>query len=358
MPHLELRQYKHPVVTPIATRYIHGQTYHSTSTLHPPDGKEQVHGQLYIIEGVQAVATRMSATPNSECLPEVMEIIQGVMSEISPYAEIADAYRHMHSIEQTEERSAETVNREPQEVRHFSSMDQTATTNDEVAVVFVGEDGAPPVNRDIVVYPRDRLPQRISYMSCHLDPMCYPIPFHRGDPSWHNGMTHVAEYQTSTRKKVTKQQFYGYRLAVRSEFSPIHSSGKLFQQYAVDAYVKTEGCRLYYIRPSLEWTCTQVSIHNNCENIFLGLMDHLHSVTDTAMPQGFQLFCPLHSAEVLELCNRITRMLWPLLQSLENLTSSSRTHATTKYMKSLKTSDQVRDLSTVLIWFHECTSYT
>ena len=90
---------------------IHGQTYHSTSTLHPPDDKERVYGQLYIIEGDQAVATRMSATPNSECLPEVMEIIQRVMSEISPYA---DAYRHMHSIEQAEERSAETVNREPQ----------------------------------------------------------------------------------------------------------------------------------------------------------------------------------------------------------------------------------------------------
>ena len=135
-------------------------------------------------------------------------------------------------------------------------------TNDEVAVVFVGEDGAPPVNRDIVVYPRNRLPQRLSYMSCHLDPMCYPIPIHRSNPGWYNGMTHVAEHQTSTHNKITKQQFYSYRLAVPSEFSPIHSSGKLFQQYAVDAYVKMEGCRLYYIRPTLEWTCTQVSIHN------------------------------------------------------------------------------------------------
>ena len=76
-------------------------------------------------------------------------------------------------------------------------------TNDEVAVVFVGEDGAPPVNRDIVVYPRNRLPQRLSYMSCHLDPMCYPIPIHRSNPGWHNGMTHVAEHQISTCKNVT-----------------------------------------------------------------------------------------------------------------------------------------------------------
>ena len=147
----------------------------------------------------------------------------------------------------------ETVNRESQEVRRFYKRGPDCRrynepTHDEVAVVFVGEDGAPPVNRDIVIYLRNRLPQRISYMSCHLDPMCYPILFPRGDPGWHNCMTHVAEHQTSTRKNVTMQQFYGYRLAVRSQFSPIHSSGKLFQQYAVDAYVKTEGCRLYYVR--------------------------------------------------------------------------------------------------------------
>ena len=114
-----------------------------------------------------------------------------------------------------------------------------------MAAVFVGEDGAPERHCGV---PRDRLPERISYLSCHLDPMCYPILFPRGDTGWHNGLSHVAEYQTSTRNRLTMQQFYCYRLAVRDGFSPIHSSGKLFQQYAVDAYVKTEGCRLFYIR--------------------------------------------------------------------------------------------------------------
>ena len=108
--------------------------------------------------------------------------------------------------------------------------------------------GAPPVNRDIIIYPRDRPPQRISYMSCNLDPMSYPLLFPRGDPGWHNAIEHVAEQQTSIRNKVTMQQYYNYRIAIRETFSPIHSAGKLFQQYAVDAYVKTEGCRLYFIK--------------------------------------------------------------------------------------------------------------
>lgn len=44
------------------------------------------------------------------------------------------------------------------------------------------------------------------------------------------------------------QQFYRYRMAIRDGFSPIHCSGKVFQQYLMDAYVKTEGCRLFFIR--------------------------------------------------------------------------------------------------------------
>ena len=172
------------------------------------------------------------------------------MQEYSLYAR---AFKQMHTIEQEEDNHAAELDREPQIVCLFfkpgpDCRRYNEPTHDEVAAVFVGEDGTPPANRDIVVYPRDRPPERISYMLCHIDPMCYPILFPGGDLGWHDGMRHVEEYRTATRSRVTMQQFYGYRLAVRVGFSPIHRSGKLFQQYIVDAYVKTEGCRLHFIR--------------------------------------------------------------------------------------------------------------
>ncbi|CAF4840695.1 unnamed protein product, partial [Rotaria sp. Silwood2] len=43
-------------------------------------------------------------------------------------------------------------------------------------------------------------------------------------------------------------QFYSYRLAICQTFSAIHYAGKLFQQYIVDAYVKTEQNRLAFHR--------------------------------------------------------------------------------------------------------------
>ena len=182
--------------------------------------------------------------------PGVMEVINRVMLEFSPYAR---AYSQMHAVEQAEELDAAELDRQPQVVRLFFKRGPDCRrynepTHNEVAAVFLGEDGAPPAERDIVVYPRDRPPERISYMSCHVDPMCYPILFPRGDLGWHDGMRHVEAHRTATRNRLTMQQFYGYRLAVRGGFSPIHASGKLFQQYIVDAYVKTEGCRLFFIR--------------------------------------------------------------------------------------------------------------
>ena len=117
----------------------------------------------------------MNSIPNSSCTDEIMQIIQAVIDQNSPYA-----------AEQSEELCASVENRAVREVRlHFKcSPDQrryNEPTHDEVAAVFIGEDGAPPVNRDIVIYPRDRSPQ-LSHMSCNLDPMCYPLLFPRGDP--------------------------------------------------------------------------------------------------------------------------------------------------------------------------------
>ena len=80
--------------------------------------------------------------------------------------------------------------------------------------------------------------------------MSYPLIFPRGDLAWIHGMQHNSEYSTSKRHAVTLLQFYSYCLAVRKTFSPIHYSGKFFQQYIVDAYVKTEAFRLDYMRKS------------------------------------------------------------------------------------------------------------
>ncbi|XP_065678445.1 uncharacterized protein LOC136093388 [Hydra vulgaris] len=78
--------------------------------------------------------------------------------------------------------------------------------------------------------------------------MVYPLFFPRGDAGWHNQLVHNPERATLVRNHVTLCQFYNYRLSVRQFFCLLFYGKKLFQQYAVDAYVKIEGQRLAFIR--------------------------------------------------------------------------------------------------------------
>ena len=66
-------------------------------------------------------------------------------------------------------------------------------------------------------------------------------------------------------------QFYAHRIAVRRGFNLLHASGKLFQQYVVDAYVKTEGNRLFFIR--------QNQARLRVES-YKGLVDYVHSAAE------------------------------------------------------------------------------
>ena len=83
-------------------------------------------------------------------------------------------------------------------------------------------------------------------MSANLDPMVYPLFFPRGDAGWHNLSVHNPERATLVRNHVTLSQYYNYKLSVIFFFTLYGK--KLFQQYAVDAYVKIEGQCLAFIR--------------------------------------------------------------------------------------------------------------
>ncbi|GBM85915.1 hypothetical protein AVEN_222424-1, partial [Araneus ventricosus] len=67
----------------------------------------------------------------------------------------------------------------------------------EVAAIFVGDNGEPPANRDICVYPVGDTCQSISPLNQCCDPMTYPLLFPRGECSWNTGMEHVEERRTA-----------------------------------------------------------------------------------------------------------------------------------------------------------------
>ena len=119
------------------------------------------------------------------------------------------------------------------------------------------------------------------FQVCRCIPLC-------GDPGWHESLQHTAQHHTASRTKVTMLQYYSNRLSIRTTVSAIHG-GKLLQQYLVDAYVKTEGTCLDWIRRNKQ----QLRMEQ-----YRGLIDHLnnqavdigvHPGTMVILPSSFQV---------------------------------------------------------------------
>ncbi|XP_065663052.1 uncharacterized protein LOC136085656 [Hydra vulgaris] len=180
----------------------------------------------------------MQQRGNDLCLRDLMFQLQTIFTEQSPFAL---AFKNMAEVEDKEIRQAAKEIRGDRRRYYLPS-------HDEVAVVFFGEDGAPPTSREVVIYPRGYPLKIVSSMSTNLDPMIYPLFFPRGDAGWHNQLVHNPERATLFRNHITLSQVYNYRLSVLQFFCSLFYGKKLFQQYAVDAYVKIEDQRLAFIK--------------------------------------------------------------------------------------------------------------
>jgi hypothetical protein len=66
-------------------------------------------------------------------------------------------------------------------------------------------------------------------------------------------------------------QFYSYRLSIRDTFSAIFYSGKLFQQFVIDCYIKIEASRLDWVLKNQDEL--RVSDYH-------GLLDYVHNTYD------------------------------------------------------------------------------
>ena len=62
----------------------------------------------------------------------------------------------------------------------------------ELAIVFRSNDGTPPTDRDIAVWPKDPATKvyRSSDKCEHVDPLAYPLLFPRGEGGWHTKLKH------------------------------------------------------------------------------------------------------------------------------------------------------------------------
>ena len=110
--------------------------------------------------------------------------------------------------------------------------------------MYVGEDGDVPFTRSLAVHTRDKGLQNIADIDKLCDPLTYPLLFPTGEFGWHPGLTKTG----GVKRTHISQEYYSSLFAIRDGFNPILHAGKLYQQFAMDSFVKIEQNRLNYQR--------------------------------------------------------------------------------------------------------------
>ena len=257
----------------------HGQAYHLTAAQEAPQGQPPQYAQLYILDTNDAMQQRINDPRNYNLRPDIMLLLQDELLAVNPYAR---QYHNMGHVLQRERQIATADNQPVRPVkmiiakRPFQDRRYANPTTTEITAVYVGNDGAAPnpADRDLEVYPaQPNAPNtvKIKATSPNADPMTYPLLFFNGELGWNvdlhrNIGANERQRDVRCRSRLTLNEFYAYRIAVRDSFSPIHLSRLLFQQYLVDAFIKIEGNELAYIRT-----------HQSLLRVesYQGLMDHI-----------------------------------------------------------------------------------
>jgi len=148
-----------------------------------------------------------------------------------------------------------------------------------------GEDAAeverPNQGRDILIRYRDGGVLNISDLNRAYDPLHFVLIFPRGELGWGPGIM-----DASGRRQVTSRQFYAYRIQQRGREkcdNTLLKCGRLFQEYVVDQYVKTEHQRLTFLRTHQE--------HIRAD-LYQGLTDAIHAGDTDCRSIGTRIVLP------------------------------------------------------------------
>ncbi|CAL1392123.1 unnamed protein product [Linum trigynum] len=135
--------------------------------------------------------------------------------------------------------------------RQINSREYDLPSANEIAALIVDETGEQSFSPDIIVQQKGSEMERISVYHPSLMALQYPILFPYGEDGWHPciSYSHSSSNISVGDKMITQCDFYAYRLQTRlQESNSLLLSGKLFQQYMVNAFALIEAERLDWMR--------------------------------------------------------------------------------------------------------------
>ncbi|XP_064215709.1 uncharacterized protein LOC107398926 [Tribolium castaneum] len=265
-----------------------GQIYHYIEPLPSQTNRQPKNNNYYFLDAQDAIERRTTFL-GERLEADTIALLEHILRRDNPWIQ---SYSTMKEV--LEERRLLAANEDENEVRNVivAFKDRIndnlrnhnlPTSRSDIAAVFVGEE--PPFQVDLILYPKEQ-PNRkheLKNLNRLADPMVYPLLFPYGEMGYDFNIPHTYEgnrrrvdvatetppqldeqhpndedvegqgdnenqVRRNKRSKVTIREYYRYRLQVRDHFSILHNSGKLFQQYIVDAWVRTESDYLWWVK--------------------------------------------------------------------------------------------------------------
>ncbi|PWZ44727.1 ATP-dependent DNA helicase PIF1 [Zea mays] len=248
----------------IYTFRAQGMMYHNIKSFGRDGGAEHKHLELYFYDDDPTLEHRYRKCreehqqKDKEVIRQIVDILRG-----NPYSEHLRTMGHVENLD---------------DYRIALNLDQTLNQKtyntpltSEVAAVWIeGSEGRGQFSKSVMLHGKDSSSHCIrSYHGCY-DALSYPLFFPRGELGWHANipkvgvsMDEVDAYRATHRASnandedaespshlcVSVRDYYCYKFQIRpGVFNPILHGKRLFQQFAVDTYIKIENSRLDYIR--------------------------------------------------------------------------------------------------------------
>ncbi|CAN6826533.1 unnamed protein product, partial [Brassica oleracea] len=214
---------------------LHGENYHLTGSLIPPEGDYAKFGQLYIVDTENEVENRSNALSKSKKTSSKKKGDAKERFRMNP----GETF-HMR-----------IVSRSDKDGRTYNMP-----TASEVAALIPGDFNLGMDKRDIVLQNKSGRLRRIDEIHISYLALQYPLLFVYGEDGFRVGIKMgVTEASKKLKKNtISMRQFFAFRIQEReNESHALLYSRRLFQQFIVDAYTTIESIRLRYLK--LNQTC-------------------------------------------------------------------------------------------------------
>ncbi|KAI3675989.1 hypothetical protein L1987_85585 [Smallanthus sonchifolius] len=222
---------------------VAGQVSHWLGSLCPPDGEPPRFLQMYIFDSDNEVSNRLrffSNADRSQLSADVVSILSRTLHEVNQYVRLFKSSRELCLLPEVPNFAIKLYSRVKERCYDAPA---TGTLG---AIVCDGDSVA--TDFDVIIRSKNGTPRRVSKLHPSYMPLQYPLLFPRAEQGWSPELTLNSDPVTRDRR-LTMNMLYSYQIHEReSLYTHLLRTGRLFQQYLVDAYVCIEQCRLDYMR--------------------------------------------------------------------------------------------------------------